>query len=237
MRRTLWILITFAMGCSGNDMTRPAEPAPVASVTVQGSNFLHVGDSLSLNVTLRDAAGNVLANRAITFTSSDESVATVNGRGVVNAMTAGSVTISASSEGKKGEIRLETTAPEGCAFGPWEIGPWEICALYMLVAVDDQPLPVKSPFGTGNWDYDADAGTWQLISETLTFRVDGSFTDAATEKAASGAMSNRTFVGTYTSTASELQLSAYGLRYSAIISGTRLTTALPGGRTFAFERR
>lgn len=235
MRRTLWVPITFAMGCSGNDITRPAAPAPVANVTVQGSPSLHVGDSLSLNVTLRDAAGHVLANRAIGFTSSDENVATVNERGVVNAITAGSVTISASSEGKKGEIRLETTAPEGCA-----LGPWETCALsdtYTLVAVDDHPLPVTSPFGTHDWDYDADVGTWQLISDTLTFRVDGSFTYAATEKAASGAISHQAFVGTYTRTASsELLLSEYGLRYSATISGNRLTTVLRDGTTFSFER-
>ena len=235
MRRMLWVLVTFALGCSGNEITRPAELVPVAYVTVQGSNSLHVGDSLSLKVTLSDAASRVLANRAIAFRSSDERVATVNGRGVVYAMTAGRVTISASSEGKTGEIRLETMAPEGCALGPWEVGA--LSDTYILVAVDDQPLPVASPFGTGAWDYDADGGTWQLIGETLILCVDGSFTYAVAERAASGAMSNQTFVGTYTRTSSSsLQLSEYGLSYSAIISGTRLTTAVPGGRTFAFER-
>ena len=234
MRHTLWVLITVAMGCSANETTLPAGLAPVEYVTFQRPHFLQVGDSLSLNVILLDAAGNVLVNRATTFTSADESVATVNGRGIVKAMTAGSVTISASSEGKKGEIRIETMAPDECV-----IGRSEICALsdtYILVAVDDQPLPVKSPFGTGTWDYDNDAGTWQLIRETLTFGVDGSFIYAVTEKAASGAMSNQTFVGTYTRTSSSsLQLSEYGRRYSAMISGNRLTTELPGGTTFAFE--
>lgn len=234
MRRTLWILVTFAMSCSIDDITLPEGPAPVESVTLPGSHALHVGDSVALNVVLLDAAGKVLTNRAITFTGSDDRIATVNSGGIVKAMSAGNVTISASSEGKNAEVRLAITPPEECA-----IGPWEICALsdrYVLVSVDDQSLPVNSPFGTGEWDYDDDAGTWQLISETLTFRVDGSFQYAATEKAASGAMTDETFEGTYTrSSPSSLQLSENGLRYSAVISGSRLTTELPGGRIFVFE--
>lgn len=39
-----------------------------------------------------------------------------------------------------------------------------ISATYVMTLVDGQPLPVKSPFGAGEWDYGADAGTWRLIA-------------------------------------------------------------------------
>ncbi len=74
---------------------------PVVSVVVAPSvaNIL-VGDSVQLTATTQDAAGTVLTGRAITWSSSNPSVATVSSNGVATAVAAGTATITATSEGK-----------------------------------------------------------------------------------------------------------------------------------------
>lgn len=53
-------------------------PPPVASVQViLGKSTLVVGEKTSVNVILRDALGNILAGRAVTWSSSNPAVATV----------------------------------------------------------------------------------------------------------------------------------------------------------------
>src|SRR5690348_11025216 len=80
-----------------------APPAPVASVTLSpASATVNEGQSLQLTATLRDANGNVLVGRSITWSSSTSSAATVNGTGLVTGVVAGSTTITATSEGQSG---------------------------------------------------------------------------------------------------------------------------------------
>jgi uncharacterized protein YjdB len=83
------------------DNTPP--PAPVASVTVTpASADVVVGTSIQLTATARDAAGNSLSGREVTWTSSDTGVATVSASGLVTGVAAGSGTITATSEGRSG---------------------------------------------------------------------------------------------------------------------------------------
>jgi uncharacterized protein YjdB len=80
-----------------------ASPAPVASVTVSpASTSLTVGGTAQLTATDKDAGGNVLAGRSVTWSSSNNATATVNSSGVVTAVAAGSATITASSGGQTG---------------------------------------------------------------------------------------------------------------------------------------
>src|SRR2546426_84089 len=74
---------------------------PVASVVVAPSaaNIL-VGNTVQLPATAQGAAGRVLTGRAITWSSSNPSVATVSSNGVATAVAAGTATITATSEGK-----------------------------------------------------------------------------------------------------------------------------------------
>ena len=75
-------------------------PVPVASVTLEpGELSLIVGASATVTVVARDAAGNALAGRAVTLTSSSGQVATVSGN-VVTAVAPGTATLTAASEGK-----------------------------------------------------------------------------------------------------------------------------------------
>ena len=88
-----------------------APPAPVASVVVSpNSGSISTGQSLALQVTLRDAANNVLTGRTVTWASSNTAVATVSSSGVVQGVAAGPATITASSEGKSGTASITVTA-------------------------------------------------------------------------------------------------------------------------------
>src|SRR3989441_622327 len=80
---------------------------PVASVTVTpGTASLTVGQTVQLTATPRDANGNPLTGRAISWSSSNNNIATVNGSGLVTGVTAGSVTITATSEGQSGTASI-----------------------------------------------------------------------------------------------------------------------------------
>ena len=82
-------------------------PTPVASVTVAlASSTLNPGQTTQATATTRDSNGNVLTGRAIAWSSSNTTVATVSGAGLVSAVAAGSANIVATSEGKSGSAPL-----------------------------------------------------------------------------------------------------------------------------------
>src|SRR5438034_4478900 len=87
---------------------------PVASVAVTpASATIQVGQTQQLAATLKDASGNTLSGRAVSWSSSSPSVATVSGSGLVTGLAAGSAVITATSEGKSGTATLTVAAPPG----------------------------------------------------------------------------------------------------------------------------
>lgn len=74
---------------------------PVASVTVAPATVL-VGVTVQLTATTKDAAGNVLTGRTVTWATSNPGVATVNSTGLATGVAAGHATITATSEGQSG---------------------------------------------------------------------------------------------------------------------------------------
>jgi uncharacterized protein YjdB len=87
-------------------------PVPVATVTVSlaQSNILP-GASTTASAVALDAMGNVLSGRAVTWSSSVSSVATVSATGVVQAVAFGTATITASVEGRIGLATLTVAQP------------------------------------------------------------------------------------------------------------------------------
>jgi hypothetical protein len=65
-----------------------------------------VAGTQQFTATLRDASGNVLTGRTISWTSSNLSVATVSGSGLALGVVAGTATITATSEGQSGTAAL-----------------------------------------------------------------------------------------------------------------------------------
>jgi uncharacterized protein YjdB len=85
-------------------------PPPVATVTVSpASASVAVGSTVQLTAATKDANGNVLTGRTITWSSSVTSIASVNGAGLVTGAAAGSATITATSEGKSGTSAITVT--------------------------------------------------------------------------------------------------------------------------------
>lgn len=85
---------------------------PVASVVVDPSTAtVLVGQSKQLTAKALDAQGDELSGRTITWSSSNEDVASVSSTGKVLALAAGEVTITATSEGKGGTAKITSVMP------------------------------------------------------------------------------------------------------------------------------
>ncbi len=86
-----------------------APPVPVASVTVAPATVL-VGVTVQLTATTRDAGGNVLTGRTVTWATSNPAVTTVNSTGLATGVAAGQATITATSEGQSGAAAITVSA-------------------------------------------------------------------------------------------------------------------------------
>jgi uncharacterized protein YjdB len=91
--------------------------APVASVTVSPAPAsVTVGQTVQLTATPKDANGNSLTGRVVTWTTSDAAVATVSASGLVSGLVVGTATITATSEEKSGNSVVTVGAAGlGCA--------------------------------------------------------------------------------------------------------------------------
>jgi hypothetical protein len=74
---------------------------------------VNVGQTTQLTATTRDANNNVLAGRAVTWSSSNTGIATVSSSGVVTGVATGSATITATSEGKSGTAAITVYVSQG----------------------------------------------------------------------------------------------------------------------------
>ena len=85
---------------------------PVATVTVApNAPTVKVGSTVALTATAKDDQGNILADRAIAWTTSAPSIATINATtGVVTGVAAGTATLTATSESKTGSTTVTVSA-------------------------------------------------------------------------------------------------------------------------------
>jgi hypothetical protein len=95
--------LAFVAYCSDG----PSAPPPVATVAVTSpASSLVAGQTMQLSAVARDASGNPLPDRTITWSSSDAAVASVSVAGLVSAVTPGPVTIVARAESQSGQVTL-----------------------------------------------------------------------------------------------------------------------------------
>ncbi|HXT90544.1 MAG TPA: Ig-like domain-containing protein [Trebonia sp.] len=105
-RFCLWLPgMAFVAACGG-DPTTPR--APVATVEVSAATAgVAVAHTVQLSAVVKDASGHELTDRAVTWTSSAPTQATVSGTGLVTGVAvSGSVVILATSEGHSGSLTL-----------------------------------------------------------------------------------------------------------------------------------
>ena len=128
-RWLLGLLVALALSCGCSSPTSPSSTLANVSITdIQTSSLSRIGETERLEATARFADGTTQTVPA-TWQSSNPSVATVSG-GLVTAVAAGTVTISATVSGKTATTNI-TVAPgangmtatiDGMAFTPVDVG-------------------------------------------------------------------------------------------------------------------
>src|SRR6266568_4712319 len=147
-------------GKSGTSaVTVTAAPVPVASVTVSpATSSVFVGQTVQLTATPKDANGNSLTGRTITWASSPASIAGVNGSGLVAGVAVGSATITATSEGKNGASTITVTTPPPPPAGS--------------CLTQAGPLVTLSGLRSSTYETGSLAGTAKVDATTAQFLVD-----------------------------------------------------------------
>lgn len=126
IRPGLAAVVTSTLIACGGGSTQPTPPPPpppppppaaVASVAVQpGTATLSPQQTQQLTATVRDAQGNTLTGRTVTWSSDAQAVATVSTSGLVTAVRGGTARITATSEGQSGSATM--TVVDGVQVGP-----------------------------------------------------------------------------------------------------------------------
>lgn len=104
--------ITATSGGQSGSASVTVIQAPVASVKVTPANpSVQIGKTVQLTATMRDAKGNTLSGRVVTWGSGTPANATVDGNGLVTGVAAGPSVMTATSEGVPGTTTVTATVP------------------------------------------------------------------------------------------------------------------------------
>jgi uncharacterized protein YjdB len=107
LSRSALLLLLAAAGCSDS-----SGPAPVADVVVTPQTAeVETGSTLQLSASVRDGEGNPLTDRPVTWSSSSDAVGTVSPTGLLTAVSTGTVTVTATSEGQTGQAVIGVIVP------------------------------------------------------------------------------------------------------------------------------
>jgi putative oxidoreductase len=108
----LMLLAVLLVACSDDQLNGPIGQQPIAAVTIQPDTLtLLVNQTRVLQARVIGMDGNVVHDRAVSWTADDQLVATVSNSGVITARRPGEVTITASTGGKAGSATLRVVQP------------------------------------------------------------------------------------------------------------------------------
>jgi len=111
-----FLVATLALSCGSSS----EPPTPVATVSLTPvDDTVRVGEATQLTATTKDAAGNPLTGRVVTWTSSNTAVATVSATGLVTGVTDGPATITATSETRTATAAIRVFGPCSTALAPF----------------------------------------------------------------------------------------------------------------------
>src|SRR6184192_478090 len=143
-------------------------PVPVASVTITPATAtIQTGQTVQLTATPKDANGNPLTGRTVTWASSAASVASVNATGLVTGIVVGMATITATSEGQNGTAAITVTAPaSGGTPDPTVLLVATTAQVPLTTAYDALRVPALA---AGGWHLDPTTGVkiYKLTSGTF----------------------------------------------------------------------
>jgi uncharacterized protein YjdB len=126
--------------------------APVASVSITPSSAsVLLGATQQFTAVLKDANGNVLPGRSVTWASSNSLLAPVSSSGLVSGLVLGATTITATSEGESGSATITVTTSSGAP----QPGPASTIILQDGFESGDLSLWTQSP-NTGRYSLSTD---------------------------------------------------------------------------------
>ena len=158
-------VVALAKGCGdGDSPTAPPTPEPARPTTVTVSPATHeltvFGMTVQLTAEVRDQNARVMVGATVTWTSSANSVATVDASGLVTAVGNGTATITASVGSVQGTAEITV--------GPDLVGPdLDRAALVALYNTTDGLNWVDAE----NWLTDAPLGNWYGVDTDTSGRV------------------------------------------------------------------
>jgi uncharacterized protein YjdB len=166
-------------------------PVPVTSVVVSPpSPTIEEGGSVQLTATPKDAGGNPLADRTVTWSSGNTAVASVNGGGLVTGHTAGTATITATSEGKSGTATVTVVTPAPAPVASVVVAPpspmIDVGGSVQLTATPKDASGNPLPGRTVTWSSGSTAVATVNASGLVTGRAAGTATITATSEGKSG---------------------------------------------------
>ncbi len=147
-------------------------PVPVASVTVASDTTIAVGGTAQLTATARDAAGNVLTGRAVTWSSSSAGIARVDAAtGVVTGVAAGTAVITADVEGRRNTATVTVVAQP--------VARIAVSPPFAMADVGATAAFSATAFNAGGGTVSSAAVTWSSSGAAATVSATGTATGAA----------------------------------------------------------
>jgi uncharacterized protein YjdB len=143
-------IVTLALACKGRDATGPSAVVSV-TVTPPASTDVEVGGTQQLGATPLDAAGNPLTGQAVTWTSSDSTIATVSAAGLVTGIAPGTVMVTATCD-TRGNFVTIVVQPPPASLSVYQSGATLAVGASLALYADPQSDNGGSAFaGTVTW--------------------------------------------------------------------------------------
>jgi hypothetical protein len=101
--------VAFLVACGGGEATAPPAPRLTTITVTVAAPSIVAGTTTTASVNGRDQQGQPIATGAVTWTSSNTAVATVDGAGTVTGVAAGNVTLTGTAGGISGSVPLTVT--------------------------------------------------------------------------------------------------------------------------------
>lgn len=138
-------------------------PIPIVSVQVApASASVMVGATVQLTATPKDASGNPLTGRPITWTTGSAATATVSASGLVSGVAEGMTTITATAEGKSGTAQVTVQSPP-----PIPVAIVEVTPASATVAVNATVQLTATPKDANGNPLTGRPVTWTTSNATL----------------------------------------------------------------------